>query len=264
MTYFVIKKAERVGPYSLEQVAEQIHRGELTLADLGWREGLVKWLAFRDMPEIAKKVLASNPATAFPASTSLPPVLPAVRTPSLAPAPISPQPSAPEVSAMTSPAIEWVYLPGPLFAFFICWGAIMSLGFLAISPWLFSYDRFYYIKTNVGVSFVAPIVVVAFFSFLDSTFPGYQTKNADREIAPPVKLRKFSWFFGGLFILSGVGMLLVALWLGAQYFFSGQTDPAKVKQSLRLFAGAFIIGSGTFRVGTQIIDALKNNRSEQE
>ncbi len=63
MTLFVLKNGNRLGPYTVEQVADLIRKGELLLTDSAWHEGKSEWQSIHALPEIVSVVLPPIPNT---------------------------------------------------------------------------------------------------------------------------------------------------------------------------------------------------------
>ena len=52
MKIFVGKNDEKYGPFTIDQVNESINKGEFSLEDLGWYEGLDEWRPLRNIEGI--------------------------------------------------------------------------------------------------------------------------------------------------------------------------------------------------------------------
>ena len=61
MKIFVGKNDEQYGPFTVNQINESIAKGEFSLEDLGWYEGLDEWKPLRNIEGIIDAaVIASN------------------------------------------------------------------------------------------------------------------------------------------------------------------------------------------------------------
>ena len=61
MEIFVGKNEEQYGPFTVNQINESIAKGEFSLEDLGWYEGLDEWKPLRNIEGIIDAaVIASN------------------------------------------------------------------------------------------------------------------------------------------------------------------------------------------------------------
>jgi len=74
MKIFVGKNDEKYGPFTIDQVNESINKGEFSLEDLGWYEGLDEWRPLRNIEGIDPvPVPSAIGATVIPSSASSPP-----------------------------------------------------------------------------------------------------------------------------------------------------------------------------------------------
>ena len=58
--YYARGKQQR-GPVSLDEIRILLASGQLTPADLAWREGMANWAAIRTIPELADSAAAAKP-----------------------------------------------------------------------------------------------------------------------------------------------------------------------------------------------------------
>lgn len=92
MTIFVLKDGNRLGPFAVEQVATAIRKGEMTMKDLVWHEGLSEWQPIHKLTEILNAVLPPIPGSGL-ANTE---TAPAAQQPPIPPLPILAPPVLPK------------------------------------------------------------------------------------------------------------------------------------------------------------------------
>jgi hypothetical protein len=61
MTIFVLKNGNRLGPFTLEQVAASIQKREMLMTDLAWHEGMAEWRPLHELAGIIETVLPRAP-----------------------------------------------------------------------------------------------------------------------------------------------------------------------------------------------------------
>ena len=72
MTWYYVSEGQQQGPVSTEDLRAKISKGEITPADLTWRQGMKEWVPILTVPELSSKPTGS--ATSLPAGPSQPEV----------------------------------------------------------------------------------------------------------------------------------------------------------------------------------------------
>ena len=63
MIIYILNNAEKRGPYTLEEVIGLIQRGENSLSNLAWREGMKGWQPLHSLTDIVEAVLPPIPSS---------------------------------------------------------------------------------------------------------------------------------------------------------------------------------------------------------
>ena len=77
MTIYIAKNEEKQGPYSFEDVVGMVRKGEYTLSNLAWREGMADWKPLHSFTDIVEAVMPPIPSIAQGHETTVsPPPIP--------------------------------------------------------------------------------------------------------------------------------------------------------------------------------------------
>ncbi len=61
MTIFILKDGNRLGPFTVEQAASSIRKGEFLMTDLAWHEGISEWKPIHMVSNIVNTVMPPTP-----------------------------------------------------------------------------------------------------------------------------------------------------------------------------------------------------------
>jgi TM2 domain-containing membrane protein YozV len=142
---FIAKSGQRTGPFTIEQVADLIRKGEYSMGDLAWREGMAQWTPIHQITDLAAAVLPPIPV----APQNCPP-----EPPPLPNEPAQPAPPAWKPAGLENPSSDKLRIP-----------AIMLCLFLG----LFGIHAFYVGKNKQGASFIGAFLFAFFSSSLGAS-----------------------------------------------------------------------------------------------
>jgi len=72
MKIFVGKNNEQLGPFTVDEINESIAKGEFSLEDLGWYEGLDEWKPLRNIEGIIDAAVIASSVSSSPNNTNSP------------------------------------------------------------------------------------------------------------------------------------------------------------------------------------------------
>ena len=104
MTFFVLKTGNRLGPFTAEQIANMVRKGELVMSDLAWCEGNSQWFPIHQNHDLVAAVIPPLPDShgkLKPAQTSI------ITESNLADSKIPPATTPVPVETSQSDKIEW-------------------------------------------------------------------------------------------------------------------------------------------------------------
>jgi len=220
MSIYILKSGEKRGPFTVQQVVAAIKSGEFLMTDLAWTEGPSEWKPLHSIAEVVE--------------SALPPV------------PIPPHPEA-----TTSPTPQ---MPKVVKSFFIYWGLLALAGFIILWQQVFSFDWFFYAATILITSFV----VVAVFGAMLHSLPDDENSKPVSEAPPiPTKLQIPSIIFGGVCMVVGVVLVLLAFLFGMSGLFVDKSSPQEPKSNFMGAIFIFAVGAGAFEIGRKALKAGK-------